>query len=103
MEEQTQSVEIPITLEGDTLKAAPAEAAPGATVVWQAGSDTVSIWFPEDDVFGTRELTNRSTGDIEHTVSGDAAEGSYRYAIFSHGKGDFVQGGSHPVLIIKKP
>ncbi|MBD3366795.1 MAG: hypothetical protein GF405_01320 [Candidatus Eisenbacteria bacterium] len=103
MSQQPKTVQIPITVVDEIPVAAPAEAAPGDTVVWQAGSDTVSIWFPHEDVFESRELTNRSTGDIGVTVPDEAEDGEYRYAIFSHGKNDFVQGGSHPVMIIKKP
>jgi hypothetical protein len=98
-----KTVEIPITVEDDIPIVAPAEAAPGDTIVWHAGSDTVSIWFPNAGVFDVRELSNRSTGDIEIPVPETATEGTYRYAVFSHGKGDFAQGGSHPVMIIKRP
>ena len=98
-----KTVEAPITLVEELPTVAPVEAAPGDTIVWQAGSDTISIWFPSTGVFSSRELTNRGTGDIAVEVPETATEGTYRYALFSHGKADFARGGSHPVMIIKKP
>jgi len=98
-----KTVDVPITIENDVPMVAQAEAGPGDTIVWHAGSDTVSIWFPGDGVFASRELATRGTGDIEIAVEETAPEGTYRYAVFSHGKQVFAEGGSHPVMIIKKP
>lgn len=98
-----KTVQVAITLEDEIPIVGPAEAAPGDTVIWQAGDDTVSIWFPNAGVFQSRELCCRGTGDIEMVVPESAVEGTYRYAVFSHDKGDFAQGGSHPVMIIRKP
>lgn len=98
-----KSVDIPITTVEGRARIPSATAKPGDTIVWHAGTETVSIWFPRPDVFETRELADRATGDIEVVLPETAADGEFHYAVFSHDKGDFGEGNSHPILIIEKP
>jgi len=98
-----KTVEVAIGLQGDDPYVPPAEADPGDTILWHAGDDTVSIWFPDDDVFASREIVSRGSGDIEIQIPGTAAPGNYHYAVFNHDMKKFATGGSHPIMIIKGP
>lgn len=76
---------------------------PGDTVLFAAGDDTISVWFPEPGVFETTEIVTMRTGDIEIPVPEGATPGTYRYVIYVHNATSFAECNSHPVMIIKKP
>jgi hypothetical protein len=79
------------------------EAYPGDTVLFQAGDDTVSIWFPQPGVFSTTEIATMQTGDIHITIPSGATPGTYEYAIYVHTVRKYAECHSHPVMIIKGP
>ena len=79
------------------------EADPGDTVVFSAGSDTISVWFPEPGVFPTSEIVTMQTGDIEVEVPTNATPGTYSYVIYVHTAHNYAECNSHPLMIIKGP
>ena len=82
---------------------------PGDTVLLHAGTDTVSVWFPEPGVFETTEIVSMQTGEVEVLIPSDATPGTYEYSIYVHnidpleGISRYTTSDSHPVLIIEDP
>jgi hypothetical protein len=83
---------------------------PGDTVLLHAGSDIMSVWFPEPGVFATTEVVATQTGDIEVLIPSDATLGTYEYSIYVHnlpeppeGSSRYTTSNSHPVMIVKNP
>ncbi len=74
----------------------------GDEVVWDAGETHITVWFPQPDVFPKSDVDIRGgTGSL--TVKEDAPLGTYYYAIYCHDTRCFLEGNSHPVMIVKKP
>ena len=73
----------------------------GQMVKWGAPEGhTISVWFPHEGIFAT--TTPDPAGA---TVLPDAAplDTPIAYCIYDHTDGVFIEGNSHPLLIIKKP
>lgn len=79
------------------------EVDPGDTVLFAAGDDTISVWFPEPGVFASSLIVTMQTGDIEIEIPTGATPGTYEYAIYVHTVGKYAECNSHPVMIIKGP
>ena len=82
----------------DTIKADP-----GNPITWDAAGlriGKVSIWVPDERVFGTRNVAQDVTLPFTATVDGDVPDGTYEYAIYDHDSGRFVIGRSHPKIEI---
>lgn len=85
----------------DTIRADP-----GNPITWVAAGPRigkVSIWVPDDRVFGKRDVANDVTLPFEATVDVNVPDGIYEYAIFDHDSGRFVVGRSHPKIEIPGP
>ncbi|MBD3348179.1 MAG: hypothetical protein GF400_03150 [Candidatus Eisenbacteria bacterium] len=74
----------------------------GDEVVWDAGGTHITVWFPQRGVFPKSGIDIRS-GKGSLTVKEDAPEGTYHYAIYCHDTKRFLEGNSHPVMIVKGP
>ncbi len=96
-------IEVTIDSATDTRKVPMIEADPGDSLLFAAGDDTVSIWFPKPGVFPVSEIATRQTGDIEIEVPANAVPDTYEYAIYVHNTGKYAECNSHPVMIIKGP
>ncbi len=90
--------------EGSGMRNVPqVEADPGDVLLFSAGDDTISVWFPEPGVFPTANIVTMQTGDVEVEVPGDATPGTYEYAVYVHTAGSYAECNSHPVMIIRGP
>ncbi len=96
---------IEVTIEEGTgmRKVPQVEANPGDTVLFAAGDDMISIWFPEPGVFPTTEIVTMQTGDVDVEIPANATPGTYEYAIYVHTVGNYAECNSHPLMIIKGP
>jgi hypothetical protein len=87
------------------------KADPGATITWDAGERgrIVSIWVPDDRVFGRRIVADQVQLPFRADVLSNVPAGTpkeplvYEYAIYDHGTGHFVVGRSHPKIEIPEP
>ncbi|MCD4690982.1 hypothetical protein K8S17_05915 [bacterium] len=98
-----KTVEVAIDRSNDVRRVPEVEAGAQDTVVFQAGSDTISIWFPKSGVFSTTEIVTEQTGNIEVPIPSGATPGTYSYAIYVHNVNKYAEGNSHPIMIIEEP
>ncbi len=98
-----KTIEATIGLSTTVRKVPVVEADPGDMVVFSAGDDTISIWFPEPGVFPSAEIVTMQTGDVEVEIPADATPGTYSYIIYVHTAGNYAECNSHPLMIIKGP
>jgi len=73
----------------------------GDEVVWDAGKTHITVWFPQPGILSKSNVDIRGgTGSL--TVKEDAPAGTYHYAIYCHDTKSFLEGDSHPVMIVKE-
>jgi hypothetical protein len=72
----------------------------GDEVEWDAGDLHITIWFPQAGLMSSATLDiDSGTGTLE--VQSGAEPGTYSYAVYCHDTGEFLEGNSHPVMIIE--
>ena len=87
--------------EDGVLAAERVEVTQGQTVRWDAPEGhVVSVWFPRSGVFETQ--TPDPSGAMVDPDAGPT-DVDVEYCIYDHTDHAFVEGGSHPVMLIKEP
>ena len=82
----------------DTIKADP-----GNPITWAATGlriGKVSIWVPDERVFGTRDVARDVPLPFTATIDVNVPDGTYEYVIYDHDSGHFVVSRSHPKIEI---
>jgi len=83
----------------DTIKADP-----GNPITWDAAAGLrmgkVSIWVPDERVFGTRHVAEDVQLPFTATVDVNVPDGTYEYAIYDHESRHFLVSRSHPKIEI---
>jgi plastocyanin len=88
-------------------------AIPGDTIEWVnvvgEVQHFVSIWVPDDRVFGKQAVATGQGLPFSATILDTVPQGTpgiprvYEYVIYDHTTGRFVEGKSHPKIEIPKP
>jgi plastocyanin len=87
-------------------------AIPGDTIEWvNVGTvqHFVSIWVPNEEVFGRHDVATGEGLPFQATILDTAPQGTpgiprvYEYVIYDHTTGRFVEGKSHPKIEIPIP
>ncbi len=92
--------------QGSPQKVAVCRADPNETVTWNARTRHCTIFFPHPGVFADVVLDiDGGTGSM--TVLSTAPDGTYRYSVYYHDddpkQANFLEGNSHPVMLIPGP
>lgn len=72
----------------------------GDQITWKTDQTNLVIFFPNEKLFGKREVRAKAGEQITLKVSEDITPGRYPYAVFTEKTNDFAEGGSMPVMII---
>lgn len=62
--------------------------------------DDVSIQFSNNGVFNRSNLKLKDKGEKQLIVQENAEEKSHPYSAYCHGRGEFAEGGSMPIIIV---
>ena len=60
----------------------------------------VTIQFPLDEIFRRKDLKLKPGASKDLKVDINAPVGYYGYAVFCHGRMEFAEGGSMPIIIV---
>ena len=95
--------EITVGFDREKWSTSPGEcsASSGDEITWRAEETALTLWFPEESLFGQRELSIASGGTATLTVGKNVEPGRYAYAVYCHDPREFASGSLHPVMIIE--
>lgn len=72
-------------------------------LTWESPHTDATLFFPDRKLFGTRVIEISKGGQRELTLDNNLEVGEeYIYAIYCSETGDFAEGGSFPVIIIRE-
>ncbi len=71
------------------------------SVTWEARDTDAILFFPDECLFG-RHVLEINADERQTLKVREQTSGRYPYAIYCAKSGEFAEGGSHPVLIVRR-